>query len=462
MAAFRETYSELHELRSLAPTVNILALTATATSCTRETITEVLLMKDCHVISESPSKTNIAYSVLYMGNDKPIEEYFQWLVDEVTEEKIKATRTIIYCQTIKQCGTIYSTLRGMLGDKLYADGTNDMRKVVLEMLHSCTPDQNKEAILDAFQKEDSLVRILVATIAFGMGVDCKGVYRTIHFGPSKNIEAYIQETGRAGRDGKQSVAYVIYKGLFLNHVDKEMKNYLKTSDCRRKTLLLNFDTGSTVSLPHPMHMCCDNCAIKCECGASDCGQLTTFPGTRTIESKTNCSRTRQGTVTQWTALRGLLYSYHRTLVLDLIAKSNGEQVKSLTKPQVLLRFSDLQVSQVLEHVNQLFTVGDICSHVEIWDMRHAFKILEFIGEVYGDICDMDMHDFVDDEFQCDFDCDDDVNEHWDDLLNDDSLFELAIENISLSELENTTCIDVSQDHSGNCDVPGAALDAFNC
>ena len=80
-------------------------------------------MKDSHVISQSPSKTNIAYSVLYMGNDNPIEEYFQWLVDEITEEKIKATRTIIYCQTIKQCGTIYSTLRGMLGDKLYANIT---------------------------------------------------------------------------------------------------------------------------------------------------------------------------------------------------------------------------------------------------------------------------------------------------------------------------------------------------
>ena len=125
-------------------------------------------------------------------------------------------------------------------------------------------------------------------------------------------------------------------------------------------------------------MCCDNCAIKCECGASDCRQLTTFPGTRTIESKINCSRTRQETVAQWTAVRGLFYSYHRTLVLDLIAKSSGEVVKSLTKPQVLLRFSDLQVSQVLEHVNKLFTVEDICSHVEIWDMRHAFKIFTHV------------------------------------------------------------------------------------
>ena len=55
----------------------------------------------------------------------------------------------------------------------------------------------KKVVLEAFQADNSPVRVLVATIAFGMGVDCKGVYRIINFGPSKNIEAYIQETGRA-------------------------------------------------------------------------------------------------------------------------------------------------------------------------------------------------------------------------------------------------------------------------
>ena len=45
---------------------------------------------------------------------------------------------------------------------------------------------------------------------FGMGVDCKGVHRIVHFGPSKTVEAYVQETGRAGRDGVQSMAYILY------------------------------------------------------------------------------------------------------------------------------------------------------------------------------------------------------------------------------------------------------------
>ncbi|KAJ7369713.1 hypothetical protein OS493_036995 [Desmophyllum pertusum] len=165
MAAFRETYSELHESRSLANFVNMLALTATTTSSTRKTITDILMMEKPHVIYESPSKMNIAYSVHYMENERSVEDHFQWLVNEIVERKTKATQTLIYCQTITQCGIIYSTIKGMLGKNLYADNTNNPRKVVLELLHSCTPESNKETVLNAFQNEDSAVRVLVATIA---------------------------------------------------------------------------------------------------------------------------------------------------------------------------------------------------------------------------------------------------------------------------------------------------------
>ena len=84
------------------------------------------------------------------------------------------------------------------------------------MLHSCTPASNKENILQSFQKEQGYIRILVATIAFGMGVDCKEVYTTIHFGPAKNVECYMQESGRAGRDGKHSTAYLPISGYAIN------------------------------------------------------------------------------------------------------------------------------------------------------------------------------------------------------------------------------------------------------
>ena len=170
------------------------------------------------------------------------------------------------------------------------------------------------------QREDSCVRVLVALIALGMGVDCKGVHHTIHFGPSKNIEAYIQETGRARRDGKQSVAFLVYHGLQLNHVDKDVKHYIKTDECRRKTLLCNFDGTSTLSSPQPLHMCCCNCAADCKCGASDCGHLTTFPVVNGTENESLPSRTRQGTREQEIAVYECLCRYYKSLVMELVTK----------------------------------------------------------------------------------------------------------------------------------------------
>ena len=83
--------------------------------------------------------------------------------------------------------------------------------------------------------------MLIATIAFGMGVDGKWVHRVIHYGPTKNVESYIQEIGRAGRDGTQSCVYILYQGILLAHVDGYMKQYVKTNHCRRKELLKHFN-----------------------------------------------------------------------------------------------------------------------------------------------------------------------------------------------------------------------------
>ena len=132
--------------------MKIIALTATATSLTRKTIMDVLLMDNPHVIFESPGKPNVAYSVYYTPKDRSLEDYFQWLGDELMTFKRNATRTIIYCQIIKQCGLVYSTLKAMLGNKIFLDEIgNNPRDVIMEMLHSCTPEANKGAILQPFR-----------------------------------------------------------------------------------------------------------------------------------------------------------------------------------------------------------------------------------------------------------------------------------------------------------------------
>ena len=69
---------------------------------------------------------------------------------------------------------------------------------LVEMFHAGSPKSVKEHVLLEIGKEDSCLRILICTIAFGMGIDCKGVHCVIHFGPSKTIKSYLQECGRDG------------------------------------------------------------------------------------------------------------------------------------------------------------------------------------------------------------------------------------------------------------------------
>ena len=107
------------------------------------------------------------HSVFYMSRDETLAKYFEWLVKEPWEHGINTTRIIIYCQTIKQCSLLYATLKGTLGDNMYPGEIGDRKRVLVEMLHSCTPNANKEAVLQAFKEPDSDLCVLVATIAFG-------------------------------------------------------------------------------------------------------------------------------------------------------------------------------------------------------------------------------------------------------------------------------------------------------
>ena len=81
-----------------------------------------------------------------------------------------------------------------------------------------------------------------------------------------------------------------------------------------------------------------------------------------------------------------------------------------------------------ESVAKLFTIDDVCSSVEIWHMRHAYKVLDILDQVYGDVGEI-AHLFTEDQFDHE---PDDFNDQWNELPHDDSLFEMEIENLSVS------------------------------
>ena len=193
--------------------------------------------------------------------------------------------------------------------------------------------------------------------------------------------------------------------------------------------------------------------------SSNCTSHTRFPGSLCKNTTDVSMRTRLVTPDQKNTLRKFVTNYHKSLVMNLKKKSRNEHVKTLTDPQFLLGFSELQTTQVLDNCENIFTVENVLDKVEIWDLKHAHKIIEFISQVFGDIGEIDDCIFEDDISLTGLDhCDDTWNREWGELLNDESLFELAVENLSLSQLAIST--NTPQEQSRNFEVPMAAADAL--
>ena len=142
-----------------------------------------------------------------------------------------------------------------------------MTNMMLALLHNV-----QKSIIGSFTQPHGCTRLLIATVAFAMGLDAPSVHEVIHWGPPDDIEMYVQETGRAGHDGLPAHAILYYDNrevseAITSHASVHMKAYCKNQTlCRRKLLMSSFvDSNTNIQLPVYMHACCDLCALKCSC-----------------------------------------------------------------------------------------------------------------------------------------------------------------------------------------------------
>lgn len=112
-------------------------------------------------------------------------------------------KVIIFCASYDACTHIYHFIKSRLGKEITEPKgfLNFACFRLVDRFTACTYESVKDTILQVFPKPSGHMRVIVATIAFAMGLDCPNVRHVIHWGPPPNVESYIQETERAGRDG---------------------------------------------------------------------------------------------------------------------------------------------------------------------------------------------------------------------------------------------------------------------
>ena len=237
---FRPEYLMLSNLKRYFPDVPVIALTATADKLTQKDILEKLELKDAAVFASSFNRANIRYRVEQKKHDT-----FRKLLGFLRERTDQSG--IIYCLSRKSTESLAADLQihGFKALPYHAGMVREQRTKNQEM----------------FLRDEA--RVIVATIAFGMGIDKSNVRYVVHMDLPKNIESYYQETGRAGRDGLESEALLFYgygdvmkmkrfaviddnpsqTEILLKKLD-QMARYGQLATCRRKYLLNYFDENT--------------------------------------------------------------------------------------------------------------------------------------------------------------------------------------------------------------------------
>ncbi|XP_071949811.1 ATP-dependent DNA helicase RecQ-like [Antedon mediterranea] len=244
---FREHYARIGELRSILPmSVPMIALTATASKKTRATIINDLHMKVPVLVDLGVNKPNIRYTVIKTKQGfRDVDALFSIfvpIIEELKIKKIEASRTIVFCRRRSHCRDLYEMFMTALGVEAY-DATCkhvDDRGRFVAMFQQGTDVDVKESVMSSFADPNGVIRVLFSTIAFGMGMDVKGLQTVIHLGPPADLDDYLQETGRAGRDSlKQSFAILLKYSHSTSRTSESMKEYISGNKCRRKTLMIN-------------------------------------------------------------------------------------------------------------------------------------------------------------------------------------------------------------------------------